>query len=161
MRKRKLRSVQKLPRKQGKEFPRPKAPFSLYSPVPTCSVDRITGYRVPNMQEMDPYLVGSAAFEFDPKQLRRQQPFAYLDPRRRGLTALGDRHALSVARMAPDGCLDADSRSREMTPGYRRIDAPHAPRSEALAQRLVGSVRLGHDKKPRRVSIETVDDPWA
>ncbi len=154
------RRVQSLTREGRKGF----APFvrAAKRGAAPSSVKGVADEPMPQMGEMDPYLVGAAgaetAFEFRGRAGKRPD-HAITGDGRSPLVFGEDRHLFAVRPAASDVADDPAFRRDRNTPYKRPVGAFDPPRGEIARQGLVRGLAFGGEEKPARILVEAVNDP--
>ena len=115
-----------------------------------------------DVSEMDANLVGSAGLRFAPDQGEIAEPLEDFVERHRGLAAVlegANGHLLADGRMEADAPIDVIAVALRDAVDQREILLVHFAQLELERQASMGQVILGDHEQPRRVAVETVDDP--
>jgi hypothetical protein len=121
-------------------------PYQLAAASSTVRI--VTDHWMAARCQVNPDLVRASRVQMGAKQVARIEPGEANEVRSRSPPGTDDRHPLSVARVARDGCIDRLAIARQVPPGQHRIAPNDAPLLERGSECPVRTFRLRHQQQP-------------
>lgn len=151
-----LFGVQKVP----SEVANVRAQFCVLNRVVAAGAVHFVGNnRVLDPREMHANLVGAACLQLDVEQRKTIEPPVDAIQRQRAATATQNRHARPIRRVTRKRLIDAARIRRDSSMDQRDIRLEHRTRAKLIRKILERGIRLRNDQQPRRIAIESMNNP--
>ena len=150
--------MQELPCHAPTQSTRPTAYVSSHPALPTGTIDGIADDRMPDVGQMDPYLVRSSRLESNLQELRTRPTLETAEMSDRMPPAFRDRHPLPVGWIATHRRIHLDRGPGEMPPRGRLVQASDLTPPEPFGKSTMRSVGLGNHHQSGCVFVQTVHD---